>query len=200
MKAKWYICTLFLLFICFRAFQEQVTTPNQEIALEFVDIKINKKDIESTIAEVKEKLLKIGVSNIKINKTHNGTLKISYYSAFNIDKIKKELNKQQTFVFNKNSNQKEKEEKSSKYNIDVHEITNESDISNSDFHFVFETKYNSDKITTYNYFDFLKKVAQQKENQLFKTSYKITKNNSFTKDKTSYNEPEVRAGPKCYQS
>jgi len=198
MKAKWYIGTLFLLFICFGVFQDDANSPNQEIILEFVDVKINKKDIDFTIAKVKEKLQKVGVKNIKINQNINGTLKISYYSAYPIANIKKELSEQQTLVLNKNSEQKDKSQ--SKYHLDIHEITNETDISNSDFHFVFEIKYNSDKLTNYNHFAFLKKVEQQKENQLFKTSYKVNKNNSFTKNKTSYNEPEVRAGPESYQS
>lgn len=198
MRTKWYIGTLFLLFICFGAFHEEVTLPNQEIVLEFVDVKIDKKDIESTIADVKEKLLKIGVSNIKINETDSGTLKISYYSNFHIDKIKKKLTRKHTLVLNGDHDQKERDENSYKYNIDIHEITNKSDISNSDFHFVIELKYNLDKITNYNSFAFLKKADQNKENQLFKTTYKVHKTNPFIKDKTSYNEPEVRAGPRSF--
>ena len=53
MKAKWYISTLFLLFIYFGAFHEQVSIPNQEIVLEFVDAKIDQKDIKNTIADVR---------------------------------------------------------------------------------------------------------------------------------------------------
>ncbi|WP_282073915.1 hypothetical protein [Polaribacter atrinae] len=198
MRTKWYIGTLFLLFICFGAFHEEVTLPNQEIVLEFVDAKIDNKDIESTIADVKEKLLKIGVSNIKINETDHGTLKISYYSVFHIDNIKKKLVQEHSLVVNTNSNHKEKDKTSSKYHIDIHEITNKTDISNSDFHFVLEIKYNSDKLTNYNSFAFLKKIDQNKANQLFKTTYKVHKKNPFIKDKTSYNEPEVRAGPNSF--
>ena len=196
MKAKWYFSTLLLIFICFGAFQEQVSIPNQEIVLEFVDAKINKKNIENTIAEVKEKLLNVGVTNINIKKTKNGTLKISYYSVFEINDIKKELAKQHKLVLNQNSDHKEKNENSSDYNIDIHELTIETDISNSDYKFVFEVKYNSDRSTTYNYFAFIKKSEHHKADQLFKTTYKVNKNSPFTKDRTSYKEPEVRAGPK----
>ena len=198
MRTKWYIGTLFLLFICFGAFHEEVTIPNQEIVLKFVDVKIDKKDIQNTIADVKEKLLKIGVSNIKIDETDSGTLKISYYSTIHIDNIKKKLAKEHALVLNQNSNHKEKNRTSSKYHIDIHEITNKTDISNSDFHFVIEIKYNLDKITNYNSFAFLKKIDQNKENQLFKTTYSVYKNNPFIKDRSSYNEPEVRAGPKSF--
>ena len=200
MKAKWYFSTLLLIFICFGAFQEQVSIPNQEIVLEFVDAKINKKNIENTIAEVKEKLLNVGVTNINIKKTKNGTLKISYYSVFEINDIKKELAKQHKLVLNQNSDHKEKNENSSDYNIDIHELTNETNISNSDYKFVFDVKYNSDRFTNYNYYAFVKKLDQYKADQLFKTTYKVNKNSPFTKDKTSHKEPEVRAGPKSYFS
>ena len=200
MKAKWYFSTLLLIFICFGAFQEQVSIPNQEIILEFVDAKINNKNIENTIAEVKEKLLNVGVTNINIKKTQNGTLKISYYSVFDINDIKEELAKQNKLVLNKNSDHKEQNKNSSNYNIDIHEITSETDISNSDYKFVFDVKYNSDRYTNYNYYAFIKKTEQHKADQLFKTTYKVNKNSPFTKDKTSHTEPEVRAGPKSYFS
>jgi hypothetical protein len=198
MQAKWYISTLFLIFISFGVFQEQVLIPNQEIILEFVDAKINKKDIENTIAEVKEKLLKVGIANIIINKTKNGTLKISYYSVIHIDNVKEVLTKENKLVFNKNSENKEKNQNSSNYNIDIHEITDDIDISNLDNKFVFEIKYNYDRFTTVDYLALAKNLEQYKTDQLFKVAYKINKNNPFTKDRTSYKEPEVRAGPKNY--
>ncbi|ARV06457.1 hypothetical protein BTO04_06985 [Polaribacter sp. SA4-10] len=200
MQAKWYISTLFLLLIYFGAFQEQVSIPNQEIILEFVDYKINKKDIENTIAEVKEKLLKVGVANIVIKKTKKGTLKISYYSAVHIDNVKEVLVEKNQLVLNQNSENNQKNNNSSNYNIDIHELTDETDISNSDYKFVFEIKYNSDRLTTVNYFALVKKSEQYKTDQLYKIAYKINKNNPFTKDRTSYKEPEVRAGPKYYIS
>ncbi|MEO9570384.1 MAG: hypothetical protein ABJH82_04925 [Polaribacter sp.] len=196
MRAKWYISTIFILLISFGAFQNQVFIPNQEIVLEFIDTKINTKDVENTIAVVKEKLLTIGVSNIKIKKTQNSTLKISYYSAIDIDNIKEKLVKENNLVVNKNSKNKEKSKNSSNYNIDIHELTNETDIHKSDKNFVFEIKSNSDRFTTYNYHAYFKKADEQKENQLFKTTYNANKNNPFIKDHSSHKEPEVRAGPK----
>ncbi|PQJ69444.1 MULTISPECIES: hypothetical protein [Polaribacter] len=200
MQAKWYFGTLFLLFIYFGAFQDQVSIPNQEIALEFVDSKTNDKDIENTIANVKEKLLKVGVANITINKTQKGTLKISYYSTITIDAVKKELVKDTQFVLNKDSDNEEQSENSSNYNIDIYELKNQTDISNLDDKFVFEIKYNSDRFTTLDYYALAKNVDPYKTDQLFKTAYKISKNHPFSKDRTSYKEPEVRAGPKNYTS
>jgi hypothetical protein len=198
MNAKWYFSALFLIFISLGAFQEQVSIPNQEITLEFVDTKTNKKNNKNTIAEVKEKLLNIGALNINIRKALNGTLKISYYSNFNVADIKKELTKKNTLVLNLGSNHKKKSKHLSNYNIDINELTNDSDISNSDYKYVFEIKYSSDRFTTYNYSAFIKKLEKQRANQLFKTTYRVHKNNPFTKDRTSYKEPEVRAGPKSF--
>lgn len=196
MKAKWYICTLFLIFISLGAFQEQVSTPNQEIILEFVDTQINQKNIETTIAQVKQKLLKVGVANIKIDKTQNGSLKISYYSIVDIDNIKKELAKKHNLVLNKNSHHKEGDKDASDYNISIHKITNQTDVSNSDYKFVFENKNQSDRFTTYNFNALLKKTEQYKAKQHFKTSYRINKSNTFIKDRTLNKAIEARAGPK----
>ena len=200
MQAKWYISTFFLLFIYFGAFQEQVSIPNQEIVLEFVDAKINKKDIENTIAAVQEKLINVGVKNIVITTNKKGTLKISYYSTLHVDNIKEELAKQNKLVLNQNSEDKEKNKDSSNYNIDVHVLTDQTDISNLDDQFIFEIKYNSDRFTNVNYLALAKNLDQYKTDKLYKTAYKANKNSPFTKDRTSYKEPEVRAGPTDYNS
>ena len=198
MNARWYISTLFLIFIYFGAFHEQVSIPNQEIALEFVDTKINQKDIKNTITDVRKKLLEIGVSNIKIQETKSGTLKISYYSVTHTDNIKEALLKENQLVLNQSSEDNEKDNSSLDYKIDVYELTNKTDISSQNDKFVFEIKYNSDRSTiNYNYV-FVKDVKTSKANHLFKTAYKVYKNNPFTKDYTSYKEPEVRAGPLTY--
>ena len=197
MKVKLYLGTLFLIFIYFGAsYQEQVTITNQEIVLEFVDAKINKEDINTTIANVKEKLLKIGVSNIKIHETKKGTLKISYHSFLATNAVKEVLALENQ-PLNKNPENKESQNTVSHYKIDVQEITNQTNISDFQDEHILEVKINSDRFTTnYNKVS-IKNRESQKANQLFKTAYKATKKNPFTKDYTSYNEPEVRAGPKA---
>jgi hypothetical protein len=198
MNAKWYISTLFLIFTLLGTFQQQVSIPNQEIVLEFVDENINKNNIENTIDDIKEKLLNVGVSNITIEETKTKTLKISYYSTVAIDNIREALVKDTKIVLNKNSENKDKNSPSYNYNIDIYELTDETGFSDLDYSFVFEIKLHSDRFTTNNYFAFIKKAEQHKTDQLFKTSFKANKNNPFTKDRTSCKEPEVRAGPKNY--
>lgn len=200
MQAKWYISTFFLLFIYFSGPQELVSIQNQEIMLEFVDAKINKKNIEKTITAVKEKLLKLGVTNIIIKTNKKGTLKISYYSAVDIANIKEVLTKQHKLVLNQNSEDKENDNDSSNYSIDIYKLTGRTDNSNIHDQFVFEIKYNSDRFTTVNYLALAKNLEQHKTDQLYKTAYKVNKSNPFIKNRTSYKEPEVRAGPQKYTS
>ena len=198
MNANWYISTLFLILIYLGGFHEQVSIPNQEIVLEFVDAKINQKNIKNTITDVKEKLLKIGVSNIKIQETKSGTLKISYYSVVHIDTIKKALAKEHQLVLNKQSKNNKNNNSSSDYQINVYQLTIKLDKSNLDDKFIFEIKQASNRFTTTYNEAFTSSLTAHQTNQLFKTAYKANKKKPFTKDRASHKEPEVRAGPRIY--
>ncbi|PQJ79327.1 hypothetical protein [Polaribacter porphyrae] len=191
MKAKWYISTLFLLlFIVFGAFQEQVHIPNQEIVVEFVDGKVNNKNIKNTIANVREKLLKVGVKNIKIKETKKGVLRISYHSVINVEHIKEALFEEGNLPINEN-----KKEDLAYYNIGVYEIQDIIDASKSHDNCLLEIKLNSDRTTPTYTIAFVKNLEILKANALFKTKLKATSNSGFVKNNTSYKEPEVRAGP-----
>ena len=198
MNARWYIGTLFLLFIYFGAFHEQVTIPNQEIVLEFADAKVDQRDVKNTITEVREKLLEIGVSNIKIQETKGSTLKISYYSVIHIDNIKEALLEENQLALNQKSQDKEDKDASLDYKIDVYELTDKTDISKHNDQFVFDNKYNADRSIINHNSGFVKNPKVLKADQLFKVAYNAYKNNPFIKDYTSHKEPEVRAGPSIY--
>lgn len=200
MNLKWYVSTFFLIVcISFGVFQEQgIIIPNQEIVLEFVDTKTTKNTIENTIADVKEKLLSIGISNISIQDNKNGTLKISYYSNVTIENIKEVLSEENQNLLSDHSNHQKENNSSSNYNIDVYELSQNKDVSNSDEKSVLNTKYSSNRFTTNNGNAFLEQTQLEKANFFFKIAYKVSKENPFTKDNSSYKEPEVRAGPKLY--
>lgn len=203
MNSKWYFSTLFLILcICFGAFQKQVVIPNQEIVVEFVDASHSKEDVSNTIADVKAKLVSIGASNISIQNTKKGTLKISYYSIVPVDNIKQVLSivHQHQFAFNTNSDHEQKNLPSSTYNIDIYELTNEINTTNSHNKYIFEIKYISERSTTTKTAASIKNLENQEANQLFKQAYAAYKNNPFTKDRSSNKEPEVRAGPLFFYS
>lgn len=194
MNVKWYVSTLFLIVcISFGALQEQVLVPNQEIVLEFVDTKINQDNVENTIAEIKEKLLRIGVSNILIQENKNGTLKIAYYSSLDIESIKKAITSKRQYLSTKN---KKKENTSNTYYVAVYELAKNADFSNSNKKTALNTKYNSNRFTTNNTYAFLSQTCIEKVNFRFTIAYQANNRNPFAKDKSSHREPEVRAGPK----
>ena len=199
MNTKWYISALFLIFAYLGLSQEQVYIPNQEITLEFIDTKVEQKDIKNTIADVRKKLLDVGVSNIKIQEIKSGTLKISYYSVAPIDNIKEALLKENQFVVNqgskKESEKKENNEPTLDYKVDIYELIDTTDTSSHKNQLVFESKFNLDRFTLNDSQFFTKDLKTHKSNQLYKTAYKVYRNNPFTKDYSSYKEPEVRAGP-----
>lgn len=198
MKSKWYFGTLFLLFACYFALNQQVSIPNQEIVLEFSDAKINKEEVKNTITDVKEKLLNVGATNIKVLETENGTLKISYFSLVNIDNIKDVLLNKNKIALNQSSKNQKKENDSSNYSLDIYELSDETDEFDLNDTPLFQTKYTSERFTFNNNYASLKRELEiLKANQLYKTAYRLTKNDSFSKKNSSYSEPEVRAGPYC---
>ena len=200
MKLKWYVGILLLVFTVFGIVQENTTVPNQEIVLEFVDVKIAKKDIDNTISFVKEKLQNAGAKNIEVHETKNGVLKISYYSLENIDAIKETLSINNALALNNQPKHKDKNypssEKTSNYNIDVYELDNHhTELSNVDGNAVLEIKYDVQRYSTPQNYASLEKISTHKVNQLFKTAYRFNKSLLIIKDNTSNYKPEVRAGP-----
>lgn len=195
MNLKWCFGAFLLLFISLESIQENTPTPNQEIVLEFVNTKATAKTIKNTIANLEQKLVKIGVSNIQIQKTNSGKLKITYYSNNNIEKVKQTLVADNSFSKNLN---KQKKKENFDYKIDVYELQNSTNFSSLDDQFIFEVKYNSDQFYSSTNFPFVRNTSLEKTDFQYKTTYKANKNYPFTKDYTSYNEPEVRAGPDCY--
>jgi preprotein translocase subunit SecD len=201
MSRRWYISILLLLFIYVGAFHEQVSAPNQEIVLEFSNESVDQNEVSNTIADLREKLQELGVSNIKIQITEQSTLKISYYSDLHIDRVKEVLLDESQFALNQTSNNKEDEKVPSfDYKIDVYELTDSSDISKRNNELILDLKYTTDRFTTPNHWVCVKSLRLEKANQLFRTALRTYKNNPFTKDHTSYQEPEVRAGPGVFFS
>ncbi len=203
MKTKWYACALLVVFIFLGAIQENTTVPNQEIVLEFVDLKLAKKDIENTIYSVKERLLEAGASNIKVQETKNGALKISYYSIVNVANIKEALSKDNLFGFNSLPIEKNEKDfpfsnKLSTYNIDVYELNLDTNLSNFDGNSILEIKYDSQRYANPQNYASIEDALKSEANNIFEVAYKANKSLLIIKDNTLHLKPEVRAGPTSY--
>jgi len=195
MNAKWYFGALFLIFSYFGMFQEPITVPNQEIVLEFINSEVDQKEVQNTIEDVRAKLSDIGVSEIHIEETENGTLKISYYSLVPIDHIKEALLDENELVVDQNSKGSENDQSSLEYKIDVYEIVDGSDITSRNNKLVFEIKYHSDRFTNDHHDYVARNNIDAKASRRYQTAYQEYKNDPFIQDRTSHKEPEVRAGP-----
>ena len=141
-------------------YQQQYTLPNQEIILQFTDVKVTSADTQSTIAIVKKQLQNLGADNIQVVETKEGTLKITYYSASNVTNIKRNLSEENKLVIDCNlSNQDNeessfpKENSSISYNLDVYEIQNGSEADwNLLENNVLELKFDNERFFNPNFF------------------------------------------------
>jgi hypothetical protein len=183
-------------------YQQQNTIPNQEIVLQFTDAKVTSVDTQNTIALVKEKLQNLGVDNIQVKETVEGTLKITYYSTTNVSHIKKSLSEENSLSLGYNLNNQDKkssnlpiENSSISYNLNVYEIQNGN---NADWNFVENTilqiKSDNERLFNPNVFVSII-VSDDKEAGNYKVAYNTFRNIALAIDKASHNIPEVRAGP-----
>jgi len=202
MKLRWYVSLLLLVFISFGFFQENTAVPNQEIVLEFVDFKIAKNDIDNTIFDVKEKLLEAGATNIKVQETKSGALKISYYSVVNADYIKEIFSEDLLLAVNNQPNNKKDNfpfsKKTSTYNLDVYELDTDIEISNLDKNAVLEIKFDAQRFSTHQNYASLETTQIKEVTKLLKVNYSFLKSLSIDKDNKPHCKPEVRAGPSYY--
>jgi len=184
-------------------YQQQYTLPNQEIILQFTDVKVTSADTQSTIAIVKKQLQNLGADNIQVVETKEGTLKITYYSASNVTNIKRNLSEENKLVIDCNlSNQDNeqssfpKENSSISYNLDVYEIQNGSEADwNLVENNVLELKFDNERFFNPNVFMSAIDINDRERENIVKVAYKIRRNIALAIDHTSHNIPEVRAGP-----
>jgi hypothetical protein len=183
-------------------YQQQNTIPNQEIVLQFTDVKVTSVDTQNTIALVKEKLQNLGADNIQVKETIEGTLKITYFSTTNVSHIEKSLSEENSLSLGYNLNNQDKkssnlpiENSSISYNLNVYEIQNGNDV---DWNFVensiLQIKSDNERLFNPNVFVSII-VSDDKEVGNYKVAYNTFRKIALAIDKASHNIPEVRAGP-----
>ena len=195
MKLKWYICTLIVSLTLLSVIQrQQINIPNQEIVIQFQDKALSASNAEISITNIKQRLQEIGVTSVEVVSSEDGLFRIVYYSDTDVNSIKEELSSESLLVFNDtNSSPKDK---SSNYDFEVFEIKDAKD-SKWDFdgHLVDQFNFKSDRsfqLEFYNSAITLKEKLLDSYNHL---ALKVNRDITFVSDNTSYNIPEVRAGP-----
>ncbi|WP_147677315.1 hypothetical protein [Algibacter pacificus] len=185
--------------------QQEFNVPNQEIVLEFNHAEVTSNEAESAVAHVKQQLQVLGASQIKVQQTVSGKLKITYYSDADVASIKKTFAKDlernlDSNIFSKTNKQAESPSKvpTIAYNLDVFEIHNGNNSGwDLDGKCVLTTDTKSDRFSDPNVFFFIEVVNVSLENNTIKTAYKVNRNVSISIDNNLHKIPEGRAGPTC---
>ncbi|MCF6308665.1 MAG: hypothetical protein L3J09_12040 [Flavobacteriaceae bacterium] len=202
MKTKWYFGTFIFLLTLFVVNQQQISIPNQQIVIQFVNNEVASVEVQQTIATIKKQLKLIGVEHIQIRESENGSLKISYFSDVNIASIKKIISEENEFQLgvssisqNETSNEAPLKEKSNTYKLDVYEIQKGDDSEKDLNRLAFELKPEIDRFFKPNVYLLKIEIDVWKTNKIEKVAFTIQKNIATEINKVSHIIPEVRAGP-----
>ncbi|MFT5249028.1 MAG: hypothetical protein ACI93P_000751 [bacterium] len=202
MKPKWYLSTFILIVAFLGAGLQQFSVPNQEIVLQFEDQEISLVETENAIANIKKQLQDIGVEKIQVYKGDNGVLKISYFSEIDVVSIKKLFSKEKALKLSyslldieEGTSKIPSKNKSNTYQLDVFEIQKSNGNEGDSNGLVVELLPENDR--SFNpdvYYSALVQDVRFK-NKIEKVAYVIYSAISIEIDNSSYNIPEVRAGP-----
>ena len=202
MKPKWYL-SIFVLIVAFLgAGLQQFSAPNQEIVLQFEDKEISLVKTENAIANIKKQLQDIGVKKIQVYKGANGVLKISYFSEIDVVSIKKIFSKEKALKlsyslldFEEGSTKMPSKNKSNTYQLDVFEIQKSNGNEGDSNGLVVELLPEHDRYFNPDVYYSTLVYELRFKNKIEKVAYIIYSNRSIEIDNSSYNTPEVRAGP-----
>ena len=197
MKTKWYFSTFIIIFTFLGICYNHISTPNQEIIVQFNSNEVTVEQSENAITIIKGQLYEFGIEQVYVVKQLNGEIKFSYRSSLDVTSIKNTLTEIEFIEVNSTSdNSQQKKSNKKSYDFDVYEIhkTSESN-SNSAGKFVIITKQEFDRYVNTN----LTIPQVTIENKLCdleaKLLEKINRNNVRITTTISHNIPEVRAGP-----
>ena len=202
MKPKWYL-SIFVLIVAFLgAGLQQFSAPNQEIVLQFEDKEISLVKTENAIANIKKQLQDIGVKKIQVYKGANGVLKISYFSEIDVVSIKKIFSKEKALKlsyslldFEEGSTKMPSKNKSNTYQLDVFEIQKSNGNEGDSNGLVVELLPEHDRYFNPDVYYSTLVYELRFKNKIEKVAYIIYSNKFIEIDNSSYNTPEVRAGP-----
>ena len=202
MKPKWYLSTFILIVAFLGAGLQQFSAPNQEIVLQFEDKAISLVETENAIANIKKQLQDIGVEKIQVYKGANGVLKISYFSEIDVVSIKKIFSKEKALKlsyslldFGEGSSKMPSKNKSNTYQLDVFEIQKSNGNEGDSNGLVVELLPEHDRYFNPDVYYSTLVYELRFKNKIEKVAYIIYSNRSIEIDNSSYNTPEVRAGP-----
>ncbi len=201
MNSRWYFSAIIFLLALAGIKMENSSLSNQEIVVHFNDEAAAENQAQNAIAVVKQQLQRIGVENIQIVETADGTLKITYYSDLAVSHIKDILSNAELDIDYTSDGQNEgplhvpSDLEVKSYELSVHEIQSGAD-GEADFDgYVIEFVNGKERFvppvdhTSLNGFSAYRKCS------IDKVAYSVNRNRLLFINNFSRHIPEVRAGP-----
>ena len=168
---------------------------NQEIVLQVESHLQNEEQADQSLALVSDVLKQIGADAIVITEKGDGLYRISYYSDTSVNQIKQILAEQNKIALEKSSKLPSKEQQKS-YDFDVFKIesgqTKSWDFEGQE---VYTLQLKSDRSFSPDVFKFSNFIEVGDPHISINSAINANRYVVFASDNTSYNIPEVRAGP-----
>lgn len=201
MKSKLYFGIFALLLVFLGTYLEHTSVPNQQIVIQFSDEQITVEDTENTIEVIQNKLQSIGISHIQIGQNEEGQLRITYYSASDVEDIQNALFEIEGFYLAYNSQQPHSDNFPEHNNHKDYEITVSEIKTGTDVHLDFagtqvvEIKQKTDRFSYPTSNNNSHQINNLQTNSFVKVAVSDSNKVVLTIDNISYKIPEVRAGP-----
>ena len=201
MKFKWYIGALIAIASYFVVEQQSNDLPNQEIVVTFSHTN-SAVPLEKAVASIKTQLLGIGAQNVIVTEAVPGSLKVTYYSDLALQSVTDHLfvlsrtNDVTTSLRLKESSSDTPLEKSLlDYQIDIYVISDDLVSGmHPDGKSYFELKQDYNRGSQVHFYT-LQAVSTCRHNHIVSVAQKVSDQVLLAFNNSSFNIPEVRAGP-----
>lgn len=199
-RNKWFFVAFIAVLAIIGVRLEHTAAPNQEILIQFLNSEIAENQTKGAISLITTELKALDIDDLHIEQLKNGALKVSYYSAIELVKIKETLSQAVSLLHENsvNSIPQDKQLPFDKdivpYQLDIYKIQDSSDLGGA-MSAVLESKFEITRSTSYKTYAaiYLRQIEQKDKQVIFNCACysraSIGLINAFHKI------PESRAGP-----
>lgn len=196
---KWYIGALVSMIAIFVVQQQEMVTPNQEIALHFTNDFSSLEKEEQSIVQFTSQLEDTGATVIKVVKKSNGRYTFSYYSEHNVSSIKEKLEVDVVNYLTAISGQPVKlpsQEDRAVFQIDIYDIQQDTNgVAGADPALFFELKLDFNRGSQVNQPSLVKTIYSSDDRIVEQLIKSANHTQGLTVSSRCYAIPAVRAGP-----
>ncbi|WP_213520450.1 hypothetical protein [Nonlabens sp.] len=201
MKFKWYIGALIAIASYFVVVQQRNDLPNQEIVVTFSHTNSDVQ-LEKAVAFIRTQLLGIGAENVTVAEVVPGSLKVTYYSDLELQSVTDHLfiashiNDVTTSLrLKENSSDAPLDSSLLEYQIDIYEISDDLVSGmHPDGKSYLELKQDYHRGSQVHFYT-LQTLPTHHDNHMVTVAQKVSDQVLLTFNTSSFNIPEVRAGP-----